>query len=123
METLADPHPFTDYRLLRLDLLGAVFCCKLRMLITIANVPLMRAKMLQMASNLFTVSPPFVVFIIPHMCVAVNAFLQSFFELFQLFILHISKFNFHFRAKKLQSSENWIAQLVDKPIRQKKLHK
>lgn len=61
METLTDPHPFTSYRLLRLDLLGAVFCCrKLMMLITIANVPLMHPQMLQMASNLCTVSPPFV---------------------------------------------------------------
>jgi len=48
------------------------------MLITIANVPLTHAQMLQMASNLFTVSPPFIVFIIPHICVVVNAFLQSF---------------------------------------------
>ena len=55
METLAGPHPLT-YRRLRLDLLGAVFFCrKLIMLITIANVPLTHAQMLQMASNLFTV--------------------------------------------------------------------
>ncbi|WP_425372961.1 hypothetical protein, partial [Gemmiger formicilis] len=56
------------------------------MLITIANVPLTHAQMLQMASNLFTVSPPFIVFIIPHMCVVVNAFLLSFLYLSQLFI-------------------------------------
>lgn len=79
METLVDPHPFTDYRLLRLDLLGAVFFCrKLMMLITIANVPLMHAQILQMASNLFTVSPPFIVYIIPRYTVDINAFLQSF---------------------------------------------
>lgn len=52
------------------------------MLITIANVPLTHAQMLQMASNLFTVSPPLIVFIMPHMCVVVNAFLQSF-EIFK----------------------------------------
>lgn len=65
METLAGPHPLT-YRRLRLDLLGAVFCCrKLMMLITIANVPLRHPQMLQMASNLCTVSPPFIAFIVP----------------------------------------------------------
>ncbi len=82
METLAGPHPLT-YRRLRLDLLGAVFFCrKLIMLITIANVPLTHAQMLQMASNLFTVSPPFIVYIIPRYAVVVNAFLQSFWGLF-----------------------------------------
>ena len=45
------------------------------MLITIANVPLTHAQMLQMASNLFTVSPPFIVYIIPRYAVVVNAFL------------------------------------------------
>ncbi len=67
METLSGIHPFA-YRRLRLDLPGAVFFCrKLMMLITIANVPLTHAQMLQMASNLFTGSPPFIVFIIPLM--------------------------------------------------------
>ncbi len=74
-----DLHPLT-YRRLCLDLPGAVFfCCKLRMLITIANVPLMHPQMLQMASNLFTVSPPFMSILyhgIPWMSML---FLQSFF--------------------------------------------
>mgnify|MGYP006907866293 CR=1 FL=1 len=54
---------------------GGFFCRKLIMLITIANVPLTHAQMLQMASNLFTVSPPFIVYIIPRYAVVVNAFL------------------------------------------------
>lgn len=78
METLTDPHPLT-YRRLCLDLRGAVFLCRNpRMLITIANVPLRHPQMLQMASNLFTLSPPFIVYIIPPARVRVNAFYNFF---------------------------------------------
>ena len=83
METLAGPHPLT-YRRLRLDLLGAVFFCrKLMMLITIANVPFTHAQMLQMASNLFTVSPPFIVYIISRYSDSVNRFPKDFQKCFE----------------------------------------
>lgn len=96
METRKSPHPFA-YRRLCFDLLGAVFFCrKLRMLITIANVPLMHPHMLHMASTLFTVSPPFIVFIIPHISVVVNAFLQSFQDFFDFIICIYRNLIFHF---------------------------
>lgn len=86
METLAGPHPLT-YRRLRLDLLGAVFFCrKLIMLITIANVPLTHAQMLQMASNLFTVSPPFIVYIIPRYARGSQCFSVIFFRFLSIFL-------------------------------------
>ena len=84
METLTDPHPLT-YRRLCLDLRGAVFFCRNpRMLITIANVPLRHPQMLQMASNLFTLSPPFMFYYTTHLS-GCQLFLQSLFVLFQLF--------------------------------------